>query len=199
MTRTLESFRRTATTPEKKNGKRSGLTLLNMRVLAFDQALANTGWALLGPGAPPEVLSMGTYRPKEDGTGFDLSMRRAYKIYAEALGLIEAFHPDVVVCEMPPIAKATVMRPESSLMAAQAIHFAARMTDAPILMVNAQQAKRYITGSVRSSKADTKKAVLAVYRGGLKSNRVNEHVSDALALGLTAIGLGQLADVVEVI
>lgn len=158
-------------------------------ILAFDQSLRNTGWALL---VGVEVVQTGMLKTTEVSKGHLDSLLRAERMYEDVGDLMASLYPrpQVIVHEMPPVAlPGRMMRPESSLLAALAIRIAvASIPQVPVVMIGAQQAKRRWTGKGNAKKAEVKVAVLALdpHDTVRTMKPMNEHTIDAIALGWCA-------------
>lgn len=167
-------------------------------VLAFDQTLTNAGWTYLARPEEGRVYAIfsGVCRPEKHEylRGHPLTFARARDIHHQMLDVLERFgdRVDAIVYEMPAVHG---MRLESSLMAArellscvEQLHLAT-----PVVGVYNQHMKAaLIPPEVRSAnkKADVRAAVLGLVDVGnliaqRPPNPLNEHVYDAIALGLT--------------
>lgn len=155
-------------------------------VLAFDQSLAHTGWAIVDAQGVVAVTGMLTTPSAGGPIG---NVERAVEIAAQVEDLLaeRASEYQAIVMETPP-AGYGMKRPESSLLAAAAIHTAADRRGLMVEYVGAQRAKRVMTGKPNASKAEMKAAVCA--RTNLADCKpCNEHVSDAVGLALVAMGV----------
>lgn len=153
------------------------------KILAFDQTLANTGWALLIDGVPQRTGMIIT--PAND-EGWRGNIKRGTRIEAEVDTLLFEMLPAFVVAEMP-VTKGKFARPESSALAAQAVSIAASRRDIPFDLMSNQHMKKVIVGRTASvSKADVRTAVERLLPGVNLFKPYNEHVVDAIAIGLTA-------------
>lgn len=175
------------------------------RVLAFDQALGATGWVVLLPPIDKEIPmlgDLGTWRPPElDGTGPELSLRRAVALEEEIERLIEAYQPEVLVYETPMIeghrGQQRLFRPESILMGATALRIAAARAHLPAIMIGSTKMKNMVAESRSASKRDIKMAVLALYPEVAEKPGRSEHVYDALGMALTSLWSGRIDEVMN--
>lgn len=157
-------------------------------VLVFDQALANTGWAMIWAhhSVGLQVYGTGLFKT-ESKKGHKGSLERATWLYGQYRSLIESwqgtFNGLYVACELPNVGAS--YRPESSLMAATALHIAALECNTTVDLVGAQTMKKHMTGNARASKQEVKAAVIE--RLDLEGHRKNEHIYDALGLGVTSL------------
>lgn len=153
-------------------------------VLAFDQSLANCGWVLLA--AKPSLVAWGTIKTEPAG-GMIGNIERGTELAAQVRQVFAAYGYEIasVVLETPPILGIS-RRGESSLLAAQVIHTEATRGGYSVSFVGAQRVKKRLTGNARASKREVKQAVAG---WGLSPAKLNEHVSDAVGLGLVAMGL----------
>lgn len=154
-------------------------------ILAFDQSLANTGWALISGG---KVTEVGNIKTEDEATGHEGNLNRSLKVFAAVNQLIWRTAPDRIVHELPPVGSRMV-RPESSLLSALAIWLAAYLDDLDVTMVGAQKAKKRWTGSARSSKAELKAALLELHPYLATLKPMNQAISDAIAVGLLSMEL----------
>ena len=168
-------------------------------VLAFDQALTNTGFVHLqaGPdlvqyeGQPLKLAAREYYKyaaSEDDPTGALLTLKKTAAL-ARWMERVLRVHSPVrtVVYEMPVVAG---HRTESILLGAYALFEACRNTNRPEpICVNNQHAKRVIVGQVRgATKHDVKGAVNAFVPDWMRVGSTqpwNEHVIDATLLGMT--------------
>ena len=165
-------------------------------LIAFDQAIANTGWCLClnQEGIVTEVLDAGTIKTvaSDERTSWDDTLDRATQVMTGVLELLWKHAPDLVLHEMPPVGSGPFMRGTySSVTAAVAVRCAATTAALPIAQVSAQEAKNVLTGNPKAKKPEVRKAVNKLIEdGSLFLNpeakiRLNEHIVDAIALILT--------------
>ena len=152
-------------------------------VLAFDQALANTGWCLMRP-IYPYVIRTGVIRTDTD-IGHEGNLSRTILVHDAVKALIDT-HLDLVVHETPPVGPG-MYRPESSLLAATAIRIAAHDHGVALTMAPAQRAKVRLTGDAQATKADIKAGIKKLWPHLPILGPWNEHVRDAIALGIVAM------------
>jgi Holliday junction resolvasome RuvABC endonuclease subunit len=166
------------------------------KVLAFDQAIANTGWCVMfhQAGISSEILDAGTIRTvaSEERTSWDDTLDRATQVTKQVLDLLWSHVPDLVLHEMPPVGSGPFMRGTySSVCAAVAVRDAAMIAALPVAQVSAQEAKKVLTGDGNAKKPEVRKVVnRLIEEGSLFLNpeakiRLNEHIIDAIALILT--------------
>jgi Holliday junction resolvasome RuvABC endonuclease subunit len=163
-----------------------------MSALIFDQTLASSGWvAYVANGSGMDFARSGMILTPVSEDGHLGNLTRGATVHGEMDSLLYLWRPDIVVCEMPVVKQGRMKRTESSLLAAQALFIAARVHDVPVEMIGAQKAKKFLTGFTNADKNQVRAAVqerLPGIQDRLKP--YNEHVVDALALGLTAINEG---------
>jgi Holliday junction resolvasome RuvABC endonuclease subunit len=168
----------------------------NKKVIAFDQAIANTGWVIMyhQAGISSEILDAGTIKTvaSEDRTSWDDTLYRATQVMTGVLELLWKHSPDLVLHEMPPVGSGPFMRGTySSVCAAVAVRCATLQAALPVDQVSAQEAKKVLTGNGNAKKKEVRQAVNKIIEeGGLFVNpeakiRLNEHIVDSIALILT--------------
>lgn len=154
------------------------------RVLAFDGALAKTGWAVVErlPGRAATVLDCGLVRTTSDLKSHEQTFARADLLADTLAPIVRAWEAgvDEVVCERPAVAG---MRIESSLFAAYAVH---RLVGEPLVLVSRQHAVRVFCGPGRHTKAQTKAATVA-WAAPPAGARFNQDVADAVLVALTRL------------
>jgi hypothetical protein len=165
-------------------------------VIAFDQTLSKTAGMCVhreGPGVV--VRGVRQFAGHTDACGDEGSLQKGVTLYhrfIEFLMSMKGHHPDeqiTVVHEAPPVGGGVVMRPESALLAAQALRIAADRLDIPVApMVSPQQHKKAICGNARADKPEAHAALarLAETLPILGYEQVtNADKRDALCIGLT--------------
>lgn len=165
-------------------------------VLAFDGALAKTGWAVVNrePGAAPAVLASGLLRTASPLTSHEQTFARTDLLTVALADVFMVWESDAdeIVCERPAV---TGMRTESSLMAAYAVH---RLTGGRFRLVSRQHAVRVfcgptvrIPGQTRSrANADGKarsRAAVWAWLGITGAAPFGQDVCDAVLVGLTRL------------
>ena len=166
------------------------------KTIAFDQAIANTGWVVMyhQEGIASEILDAGTIKTvaSDDRTSWDDTLFRSTQVMAGVLELLWKHVPDLVIHEMPPVGSGPFMRGTySSVCAAVAVRCAALQAILPVAQVSAQEAKKLLTSNGNARKPEVRQAVNKIIEeGGLFVNpetkiRLNEHIIDAIALILT--------------
>lgn len=158
-----------------------------LRVLSFDQTLSHTGWALINAGATPEVWDGGVLEPVGiSSTSFQQTYEKAFSISDQINELVGQQEPDELVMEMPAVAG---YRTESSLIGGLLVNMAARRYGLPVTAIsNITMRALFMEPGNRTGKAPVKAAVEKLVPADQRSvTRWNEHVVDAVALGLTHI------------
>jgi Holliday junction resolvasome RuvABC endonuclease subunit len=166
------------------------------KVLAFDQAIANTGWCLClnQEGIVTEVLDAGTIKTvaSEERTSWDDTLTRSVQVMSGVLELLWKHVPDLVLHEMPPVGTGPFMRGTySSVCAAVAVRCAAMQAALPVDQVSAQTVKKILTGNANAKKSEVRKAINKLLENGqLLLNpemkiRLNEHIVDAIGIFLS--------------
>jgi Holliday junction resolvasome RuvABC endonuclease subunit len=162
------------------------------RLLAFDQSLARTGWALLDADASKQTLKVCEVGmlPTEPGdvTGFEDSFRRGVELYRSSAALIWQHEPDIIVHEMPAVRRERSRNQEAPFVSAMAIRCAAAATKAEVVMVNAQHVKKRLTGNAKADKKDVREALIGSPSvEGIARSELdywNSDVFDAMALAV---------------
>lgn len=168
-----------------------------MRMLCFDQALANTGWAYMNHDLKDGwgLLATGTLKTDADKTGSIGNIKRSVKMY-EMMKSVLTDHPmsDVVIHELPTVGFG-MFRPESCLSAAISLQIAVSCLDTPIPVhvMQRQRVNKHLTGHPNSDKktvgAAVEKRLVDQFSNVLQSRR-NEHIRDAIALGIVWLEQG---------
>jgi Holliday junction resolvasome RuvABC endonuclease subunit len=165
-------------------------------IMAFDQAIANTGWVVMHYDFfdPPLMYAIGTIKVPtlEARTSWDDTLERSTRLMGAVVDLLYLYCPDLVLHEMPPVGTGPFVRAAySSVVAATAVRCAAATRNMDIAQVSANSAKKCLTGNGNAKKPEVRKAVQALIDGGeLKRNpdekfQLNEHITDAIALAWT--------------
>lgn len=158
-------------------------------VIAVDQSLANTGIVVLS--FDHEGFSVGertTLRSTTSVDGIERCLLRAEELRTEMEEYIRTLpKPDMVVHELPG-ASNRLQRPESSLLAALALRTVAGALKYPVAAVSANTAKKFLTGNGNAQKRQVKEHLLICYPH-LQPLRLNEHLIDAIAVGVTYAGM----------
>lgn len=179
----LERFQHEATNAVKAHAIQPfDPTGLAGRILAFDQSLANTGWALIDGGL---VTHVGNIKTEAEGKGPEDTFKRGLRVYMAVDELMRWYltESDTVAHEMPAVAR-RAQRPEASYVAAMAIRAAAHNSRIGVEMVNAQHAKKRWTGSAKADKSVVKTALLNLHPYMKDLRPMNQAITDAIALGL---------------
>lgn len=154
------------------------------RILAFDQSLANTGWALIERTGGVSATGNLKTDPTES-KGHEDTLQRGSILYGRYRSLIESLGPDLVVHEMPPVG-GRMMRPESSLVSANALRNACLGLSVPVEMYGAQKAKKRWTGNGNAKKNEVKEALRRLDPTLASRKPMNEAIFDAIAIGWLA-------------
>lgn len=167
-------------------------------ILAFDQALAKTGWALLRlSGRERLVLRTGMCKTDPtDEKGFEDSFRRGVFLVQQLRpvmggvvtpGTEPMFKPDLVAHEMPVAMGSMASRNrEGSIVAAMAVRIVADEVFLPLVMMNRQHVYKELGLPARATKREVADYVRSLmpdlgYRG---VGPLNEDTFDAIALAL---------------
>lgn len=160
-------------------------------LLAVDQTLNSSGWVILRSSADGvRIGAGGTLRAWTEKTGHEGTLQQGEILFDLFCDTIAAYEPNFIVHEFPPISRPglKMSRPESSLVAADSLRCAARAKGVPALpMVGAQQAKLRFTGKPNAEKSEVKAALETLYPELTERSPMNEHIRDAIALGLVAL------------
>jgi Holliday junction resolvasome RuvABC endonuclease subunit len=147
-------------------------------ILAVDQSLSNTGWAFL---IGKVVILTGNIKT-DPQKGHEGTLTRGGDLFAEFCHLLDDRRPDLIVHELPPVGS-RMMRPESSLVAAQALRDAAITREVPVRMVGAQKVKKRLTGNGNAKKPEVRQAILSFDPQVREKKPLNEAIFDAIGLG----------------
>jgi hypothetical protein len=160
----------------------------DMQILAFDQSLANCGWALLNTEKKITVVDSGTIRPPALGTvskGFEMTFAKAIGIASEVRTLVGSLEGgfEQVVLELPAVVG---YRTESSLAAAVAICIELDRRRLPTPdFVSRQAAGSVLCGDRHASKNISSELVNnLVVDHPTGTGQWTEHVRDAVFVGL---------------
>lgn len=171
-------------------------------VLSVDQSLVNSGWVLLRVGQEISVLDFGTIhtRPQSGLSGFADSFERGDHLFGAFRALLMITEPDIILHEMPAIMnRVSTRNREAGTVSAMALRCAISSLGlrGRVRMIQAQHAKKVVTGDVKADKKKVKESVSAL--GWFGDSTFNEHVSDATALALTAMIDGVLDEVLKTV
>lgn len=184
----LAKFREERATEKAEFGPRRVKVTRPRNVLAVDQTLSTSGWALIEPDG--KVVETGTLRTAPDPTGgHSGNLGRCTTQFLAFAALIRKTLPDVVVHEIPPVTRpgAKMSRPESSLLAAAALRNAAIMQPVEVEMIGAQAAKKRWAGKSNADKRLVHTALRILDPRLEEIKPMNEHILDAIALGWLAL------------
>lgn len=158
-------------------------------VLAFDQSISNTGWALM-VAEYPFVLARGNLRTSPgEVVGYEGTLQRAVELEEEIDHLVWTQKvPGLLIAhEAPAVAG---FRTDSSLLMSLAIRIVARRAKLPVHMVYAQHAKRRMTGNANAEKPEVRSALEEMWPHLVGTRPWNNDVRDAVLVGLTALEEG---------
>ncbi len=169
-------------------------------VLAFDQSLANTGWAIVefAPDKKPSIESFGTIRTSAGAaTGFEDSLLRgetlykaAHEVVKDAL-LLDMASGHLMVAHESPAMLSKTSRPtnkaEGGPISSMCVRLAAIENGISPVMIGATHAKKVVAGSGLATKPMVKSAVLFTIENPPPPHKLNEHVCDAVAIAITAM------------
>lgn len=159
------------------------------RVLAVDQSLVNSGWVLVRfeQSGVPELLDYGTIhtRPIAGLKGFADSFARGEHLYGAFRALLMTTEPELVLHEMPAImGKSSSRNREAAVVACMALRCAcSSLGHRYVGMVQAQHAKKVLTGLPNSPKGEVRIAVERFF----DTDSMNEHCVDALGLIVASV------------
>lgn len=174
------------------------------RLISFDQSLAHTGWVYLEvEGHTATLMACGQRDSQISLKGHLASIERSASLCSEMEGVLRTIcgPKDPVIYEIPPVAN-RVQRPESSLLAAAALYWAAgnvrRIQPFRVYGVSAQKSKKIWTSNPNASKKLVREALFR-WDPALKerNNKLSEHQIDALANGLAWAEIYSAADIEE--
>jgi Holliday junction resolvasome RuvABC endonuclease subunit len=194
---TLERFR--PDTPPETLAEDTGDALLILEgslfaeglVVAFDPAIANTGYAVVDrSGERLHILDMGVFSTTAtpDRSSWDATFKRAVALDVFVRGLLCKWTPALVLHEMPPVGGGpTIHRADSSIVASCVVQLASAALEVPVQMVSAQKAKKVLTGKAKADKKQVRRVLEEMFPAEVKTRslRWNEHSADALALVVT--------------
>lgn len=155
-------------------------------MLACDQSISNTGFVTLTfpPRGKPIIGHWGTIKTEPTGIkGYRDYLMRVQDITSEVLAILDECYvdPALIVHEEPPMGGG-MRKPESSLSVAVALNTIAVCRDIPVQSVHGKHAKKVLTGDGNAEKGLVRAAIASLV--DLSEVRMNEHISDALAVGL---------------
>jgi hypothetical protein len=166
-------------------------------VLAFDQAIRNTGWVLVGfdDGNRATIMNCGTLRTKAPARNlgwqstYASALQMADQIDQRVLETYQRSPITLLVHETPP-SSGKMARPDSSIMTGMAVRLAARRhcPQVPLLMIGKQKAANFLLGQPNADKKVIKEFLRAASwiedRDLIEGKSYNEHQYDALALAV---------------
>lgn len=173
-------------------------------VLSFDQSLANTGWALIQfnpKRQQPKVQMHGTLHttPDDDITGMRGSLVRGGQLVQDIANVMTiaraSWHIDYIVHEHPAMmGMAKSRNQEAAPIAGLAVHAAVVLNQSfeirktPIVIMEIQRWKRWVTGNHQADKPQIAAALWRV----IPQFGTNEHVRDAIGVAIGAACDGRL-------
>ncbi len=104
----------------------------------------------------------------------------SHLIHLRSTAKMQGDYLHAIIYETPPSAN-RMQRPESSLVAAVALCYAAKRLNIDTIAFSANSAKRFFTGYANAKKSAVKERLLEMYPH-IVEDRLNEHQMDALAL-----------------
>ena len=164
------------------------------KIVAFDQALANTGFVIFEIDIVDglKIHAMDVIHTVSTGgrKSWEDNLYRSTEIFERVSLLLQDWRPALVLHETPPVGQSSKMhRTDSSVVAATAIQCACRLRKCPTGMVAAQKVKKHLTGDAQATKRQVREALELRFAVQLdnKSFRKNEHTFDSLGIGVTYI------------
>jgi Holliday junction resolvasome RuvABC endonuclease subunit len=154
-------------------------------VLAFDQSLGNIGWALIDNWR--QVTNVGRYSSSLDLSGYENMISAVPIVMRYVQAIVDFAKPTFIAREMPALPIGRMRRTESPLLAAAVIECVAREASIPVVAVSMDQARKRILGRTKATKAELGAAVEELFPQAKTMKPMNEHVRDALAIGLIAV------------
>jgi crossover junction endodeoxyribonuclease RuvC len=155
---------------------------LGRRILGIDPGLQLTGYAVVEVGSQrPVVCEAGVIRSAEGRTPVDMA-HRVSNLYDSIVGVLDQFHPQVVVVEQ---LYAHYQHPRTAILMAHArgvIFLAAAQRQLPLISYNATRIKKTITGNGRAPKDQVQRTIQREL--GLRELPEPPDVADALAVAL---------------
>jgi Holliday junction resolvasome RuvABC endonuclease subunit len=169
----------------------------SLTVLSFDQSLANTGWSLIttSPYSAPRVRLYGTIVTEPKLTGWYDSLARGEELFDGILGVLDvvasSYSLDAVVHEMPVMmGSMRSVKQEGPPIAAITVRLAVQSHSAeiPVAMMEIKRWKKWVTGNQLADKPEIREALWKI----IPPFRTNEHVADAIGIGIGAICDGKI-------
>lgn len=166
-----------------------------MRILAFDQTIANTGWCVIvKTDGLYDLDAWGTFKTAPTKNGVKGTIDRSLQVYNYMEMLLSVTEMDVLAYELPSTTKAGMQRTESSLVAACMLHLAWDRTvkyAVPLVSVQNNKMKKHVTGNGRATKQEVGAAVKQRLHDDFTPRsdlgRLNEHIRDAIGIALTVL------------
>lgn len=163
----------------------------DFKILSFDQAIANTGYAIVVPDEAEGIRidTMGLFQTTQlPGHQWEDTLQRSAQLFHFLVDLIREHRPTLILHETPPIGNGPGMhRTDSSIVAATVIRCAAAFTEVPTDMISNNRVKAHLTGNRNAKKKEVRDALKKRFETQLKTPgfRLNEHTYDALGIAIT--------------
>jgi crossover junction endodeoxyribonuclease RuvC len=155
---------------------------LGQRILGVDPGLQVTGYAIVEVGSQrPLIREAGVIRSAESRAPADMA-HRVSNLYDSIVGVLDQFHPQVVVVEQ---LYAHYQHPRTAILMAHArgvIFLAAAQRQLSVISYNATRIKKTITGNGRAPKDQVQRTIQREL--GLRELPEPPDVADALAVAL---------------
>lgn len=172
-------------------------TVGKLRVLSFDQTLANTGYAVVDfiDETRFEIVSTGMVQTPASDKGHRGNLFRSAQLSEEFRNLFHEIKPHAVALELPPIMNAYTRnnRPESSLMAATVIMTVVERYQRKrigLQILQAQKVKKRWTGLPKADKNNLKRAMNHLFPEYREHKPNNDNTRDAIAIAMLAAEIG---------
>lgn len=152
-------------------------------ILGIDQGIANCGYALISDGPTPHkytVSSLGYIKTFPS----DTTQKRIYIIYQELLQIIKSHRISMIVTENLHVGGGSNKAIVNTNMITGIIYLLGSMYDIPVIEVVPTSIKKKITGSGKASKEEVYDKVMNMVILGDNDRKINNHTSDAIALGV---------------
>lgn len=154
-------------------------------VLAFDQSVGATGWAVMRSGQSGVLVdAVGSIRtdPNDYPLGHEGTLQRAVYVHDEMAKVFASTSAEHCVHETPPVG-GKMARPESSLLGGLAVRILANRFGLALVMVQNQHSKSVICGNGNATKPQWHAGLTKFDLQGVKPT--NEGQRDAVCLALT--------------
>lgn len=162
-------------------------------VLSFDQALSNTGWAYMQPEFPYVTARGVLHSEAGESSGTEDDLLRAVALEEEIDNLIWTMRHQagdtrmLIAYEAPPISGSQPGGGRSSLLVALDVLLVAKRHKLPAYMVQAQHAKKRLTGNGNAEKPEVRVSLEEMWPHLKEMDGYwNNDVRDAVLVGLMA-------------